>query len=231
MYLPTRWLSTETLETFMTRDIRTFGVNDPDRYWHDRAAAGRTDEKRVHHFIHSLCNELAPEQGNVLICGVGDGHEYRLCSQDHVTYGVEWSAEAIKGYDFSVDQIKQADLNQGIPDFGTKFEAITISMVLHWLDDPEGFLIGARSSLSSDGGLIVIIPNITHYRYRLAYLLGKFPPISPSHKNFQTPAECEAMFERAGYRIVKRDGSKPVLKAQKWPSLFATDIGYILKPL
>ena len=209
---------------------RTFGVDDPDQYWRDRASAGRTSEKRVHHYIRSLCNELVPKPGNVLICGVGDGHEYRLCSKDHKTYGVEWSAEAIAGYDFPTERIRQADLNVGIPDFDQPFDAIVISMVLHWLDDPQAFLAAARSSLAADGGLVVIVPNITHYRYRLKFLFGAFPAISPSHKNFQTPTEYEAMFRAAGYRIQKRSGSKESFKVQRWPSLFATDIGYLLTP-
>ena len=210
---------------------RTFGVEDPDQYWRDRATAGRTSEKRVHQYIRTLCNELVTGSGSVLVCGVGDGHEYRLCSQDHKTFGVEWSAEAIAGYDFPTERIKQANLNDGIPDFGEPFDGIVISMVLHWLDDPKAFLENARSSLSPEGGLVVIVPNITHYRYRIKYLFGHFPEISPSHKNFQTPTEYEAMFRQAGYQIVKRGGSKNSFKTQRWPTLFATDIGYLLKPL
>lgn len=215
----------------MPDKIRTFGVKDPDNYWRERAQAGRTAEKRVHHFIHELSNKLSPSRGKVLVCGVGDGHEFRLCSKDHETYGVEWSSEAISGYDFATDNIAQADLNDGLPNFDVKFDVITISMVLHWLDEPEKFLSKCKSSINNNGGLVVIIPNITHYRYRINYLFGTFPPISASHKNFQTPNECEAMFERAGYKIAERSAIKPVFKAQQWPTLFATDIGYILKPI
>ena len=214
----------------MPNNLRTFGAKDPDEYWRDRAKNDRTAEKRVHHFIHELCNKVSPSKGKVLICGVGDGHEYRLCSKDHKTYGVEWSGEAIAKYDFPTETIIQADLNEGLPDFGVKFDAITISMVLHWLDEPESFLANCKKSLNADGGLVVIIPNITHYRYRIKFLFGTFPPISPSHKNFQTPGECEAMFKRAGYDIIERSAIKPVFKARKWPNLFSTDIGYILKP-
>jgi ubiquinone/menaquinone biosynthesis C-methylase UbiE len=215
----------------MKKNIRTFGIHDPDQYWRNRKKDGRTREKPVHHFIRALCNSVTVPGGNVLICGVGDGHEYRLCAKEYETYGVEFSTEAILSYDFPTDRIIQADLNEGIPDFPVKFDAITISMVLHWLDDPKLFLKRAKPFLDKNGALVVIIPNITHYRYRLSYLFGKFPPISLSHKNFQTPLEYEMMFKKAGYWISKRAGSKQAFKSQIWPTLFATDIGYILKPI
>jgi len=225
-----KYLALLLIVLFMSKKLRTFGVQNPDDYWKDRAKEGRTAKKRVHHFIHELCNELAPTNSKVLVCGVGDGHEFELCSKDYLTYGVEWSSEAISGYDFPTDTIIQADLNNGLPDFGTKFDIITISMVLHWLNEPETFLSNCKPSINENGGLVVIIPNITHYRYRIKYVFGEFPPISPSHKNFQTPAECEIMFEKAGFNIVKRTGIKPSFKSKYWPTVFATDIGYILKP-
>jgi SAM-dependent methyltransferase len=209
---------------------RSFGVDDPDHYWREREHAGRTKKKRVHHFIRALVDQSVSGTGDVLICGVGDGHEYQLCSENHNTWGVEYSSYAISQYDFPTERIACADLNDGIPDFGVKFDAITISMVLHWLDDPKQFLIGLKTHLKPGGTAVVIIPNITYYRYRLGFLLGKFPPISLSHKNFQTPTESEAMFLDAGFTITKRAASKKALKAKLWPKFFATDIGYILSP-
>jgi hypothetical protein len=84
-----------------------------------------------------LVNECISGSGEVLVCGVGDGHEYELCSTNHMTYGVEYSSYAISKYDFPTENIKCADLNEGIPDFDIKFDTITVSMVLHWLDDPQ----------------------------------------------------------------------------------------------
>jgi len=210
--------------------IRAFGVDNADTYWQERESVGRTSEKRVHLFIRELVFKYTKPPGNVLICGVGDGHEYRLCAERIDTWGVEMSQYAIDQYEFDTDKIINADLNNGIPEFPVKFNAITVSMVLHWLDDPEQFLIGAKSSLEPNGCLVVIIPNITYYRYRLGFLMGHFPPISPSHKNFQTSSEVEQMFLRAGFNIVERSASKNAMKTRMWPRLFATDIGYVLKP-
>ncbi len=216
----------------MAEKIREFGIDDADHYWKERKNSGRVAEKRIHHFIKELVDEVSngDSTAKLLICGVGDGHEYRLCAENYQTWGVEMSQYAIDQYPFNKEKIVNADLNHGIPEFDENFNAIVVSMVLHWLDDPATFLKTAKERLAENGRLVTIVPNITHYRYRLRFLTGHFPPISASHKNFQTPAEVEDMFIEAGYTIEKKAPVKPVLKARLFPTLFATEIGYILKP-
>jgi SAM-dependent methyltransferase len=220
-----------TISKNMTANVRKFGVSDPNQYWQERVAAGRASEKRVHQFIAQTIGEYFPAGGNVLDCGVGDGHVFRLCRERYATYGVEFSKEAIGRYDFPTDNIACADLNQGIPEFGVRFDAIVLSMVLHWLNDPEKFLRDAARSLTARGRLFVVIPNITNYHYRLAFLFGKFPSISPSHRNFMTPSEAEQVFCAAGYTIERMACPKKSLKTRLWPRLFGTGILYVLKPI
>jgi len=215
----------------MTKNIRQFGVDDPDGYWRERQERNRVTERRLHRFLPERVDLIVPAGGNVLDCGVGPGHVFRLCREKHETYGVEISSEAIEMYDFPTDNIRQADLNDGIPDFGVKFDAIIISMVLHWLVNPGEFLSQAKAKLSEHGRLLVVIPNITNYHYRIKYLFGIFPPISSSHKNFQTPTEVEQMFSRAGYEIEKKLSPKKKVRSWLWPNLFSSDIVYILKPI
>lgn len=216
----------------MTNKVREFGVDNADNYWKEREQKGRTSRKRVHYFIKELVDDVVnlSSSANVLICGVGDGHEYSLCDMDYITWGVEMSEYAISQYEFDTERIVQENLNNGIPAFNVKFNSIVVSMVLHWLDEPDSFLEKLQLHLSEDGKLVIVIPNITHYRYRVGFLAGKFPPISPSHKNFQTPIEVEEMFQRAGLTIEKKAPVKNSIKARLWPGLFATEIGYILKP-
>ena len=211
--------------------LRKFGVENSDEYWLHRQEENRVSERRLHRFLSSLVDEMFPHKARVLDCGVGSGHVFRLCSQKHETYGVELSAEAIAMCDFPTNNIKQADLNNGIPDFGVRFDVIIASMLIHWLDKPHEFLCQAKDNLSPQGRLLVVIPNITFYRYRIAYLFGRFPPISPSHKNFQTPAEVEQMFEKAGLKTEKRLSPRKSIRAKLWPTVFSTDIIYVLKPV
>jgi SAM-dependent methyltransferase len=211
-------------------ELRKFGVENPDEYWLHRQDGDRVSERRLHRFLSALVDEMFPRRVRVLDCGVGSGHVFRLCSEKHETYGVELSAEAIAMCTFPTNNIKQADLNNGIPEFGVRFDVIIASMVLHWLADPHKFLCQAKDNLSPQGCLLVVIPNIIFYRYRIAYLFGRFPPISLSHKNFQTPAEVEQMFEKAGLKIEKRLSPRNVIRAKLWPTFFSSDIVYALKP-
>jgi 2-polyprenyl-3-methyl-5-hydroxy-6-metoxy-1,4-benzoquinol methylase len=211
-------------------ELRKFGVGNSDEYWLQRREESRVSERRLHRFLSSLVDEMFPCKVKVLDCGVGSGHVFRLCSEKHETYGVELSAEAIAMCDFPTNNIKQADLNNGIPQFGVKFDVIIASMVLHWLDKPQEFLRQVKDNLSPQGRLIAVAPNITFYRYRIGYLFGRFPPISLSHKNFQTPAEVEQMFEAAGLQIERRLSPRKAIRARLWPTFFSTDIVYVLKP-
>jgi len=214
----------------MTNDIRKFGVDNADVYWCNRQKDNRVTERRLHRFLRDIADQLAPQGGKVLDCGMGAGHVFRLCSEKHETYGVEMSSRAIAMYDFPVGNVRQADLNDGVPYFPVKFDVIILSMVLHWLDDPEKFIRNIPKNLSPNGRVVVVIPNITNYHYRIGFLFGAFPPISPSHKNFQTPREVEQMFKNTDCLIEQVLSPKKALKTKLWPRLFSTDIVYVLKP-
>ncbi len=208
---------------------RRFGVENSDAYWIERNKQGRNQERRLHKFILEIINQIAPCNGTVLDCGTGSGHVFRLCMKKYRVYGIEQSAEAIKGYDFPTANIKQYDLNNGIPDFGVMFDIVVISMVLHWLNDPAAFLKKAKEKLTPGGRLLVVVPNITYYRFRIAFLLGRFPPISLSHKNFQVPREVEQMFDDTGFQIERRLSPKKSFMAWLFPAVFSSDLVYVLK--
>jgi 2-polyprenyl-3-methyl-5-hydroxy-6-metoxy-1,4-benzoquinol methylase len=145
-------------------------------------------------------------------------------------YACDLSADVLAGYDFPLAGVKQLDLNQAFPDFGVRFDAIVASWLLHWLDDPGGFLAEAARHLSPGGKLIVNVPNITFLRYRLEFLRGKFPEISLSHRNFQTPTEIEAMISRGPLAIRRRTSPRLAPHRRWWPKLFSRDIVYVLAP-
>jgi 2-polyprenyl-3-methyl-5-hydroxy-6-metoxy-1,4-benzoquinol methylase len=210
--------------------MRSFGVDNSDAYWIERNKQGRNQERRLHRFLFDTIGQISPLNGTILDCGTGSGHVFRLCMEKYRVYGIEQSAEAIKGYDFPAVNIKQHDLNNGIPDFGTQFDVIVISMVLHWLNNPAAFLKQAKEKLTSDGRLLVVVPNITYYRFRIAYLLGQFPPISLSHKNFQVPREVEQMFDNTGFQIERRLSPKRSFAVRFLPAVFSSDLVYVLKP-
>jgi SAM-dependent methyltransferase len=214
-----------------TRPLRIFGVRDADDYWRKRRAVQDMKERRLHRFLAGMIDSLFPGGGaRVLDCGVGDGHTFRLCSARHDVWGVEQSAEAIAMSGCPAERLRQADLNHGIPDFGRPFDVVLSSHVLHWLENPGLFLDQARQALSPGGRLVLLVPNITNYHHRLRFLFGVYPPVSLSHRNFQTPGELEEMARDHGWIIHRRTTPKPSIKAKLWPKLFAADLVYVLAP-
>lgn len=214
----------------MTTQIREFGVRDPNAYWRNRQTKHKIGERRVHKCLASLVDRLAEPGSHVLDCGAGEGHVSRRCSRRYRVHVAELSTEAIRGYDFPIESAHQVDLNDGMPDFSVLFQVIVASCILHWLDKPEAFLKQAESLLAPGGRLVVNIPNITHIKYRFQFLFGRFPEISPSHKNFQTPHEFEAMVRQCGFRIEQRVAPKPIPHVQLWPNLFSHALIYVLAP-
>ena len=214
----------------MTDQLRTFGVKDHDAYWQNRQRADDTKERPLHRFLAEIADEFAPHGAKVLDCGVGDGHTFRLCAKNHDVWGIELSSAAIALSGCPPEKIKQADLNDGIPDFGFRFNVIIVSHVMHWLSDPGLFLDRARERLTPGGKLVLLVPNITNYHHRIRFLFGQFPPVSPSHKNFQTPAELQRMARERGWNIVRLTTPKTSLRARLWPALFAADLVYVLEP-
>lgn len=210
---------------------RSFGVADYDAYWAARKAAGTHRMTRLQRFLADEVARIVPPGGAVLDCGVGPGNVYRLLAQSgRRMYGIEISAEAVSLYDFDASNIVMRDLNRGLGEFPVKFDAIIMAHVLHHLDDPAAFVKDALRSLAPGGCFVVAIPNITYYAFRLAFMFGKFPPISLAHKNFQTPAEFEEMVRSVGLTIVRRASAKKTLRARLFPAVFSQDIVYVLKP-
>src|SRR5439155_5589928 len=210
--------------------IRRFGVNNYDNYWVDRQRVGTTRQTRLHDYLVSLTDRLVRPGSRVLDCGVGPGHVYRLLTAKHDTYGVEISDEAFSLYDFDTSRISKADLNQGIPDFGVTFDVIIASMIIHHLEDPPAFLQQVRERLAPGGFFIPVIPNVCYAPYRFGYFfLGKFPPISHAHRNFQTATEFEGLVKQANYTQLHRLTPKKKIRARLWPTWFSQDLVYVFQ--
>ena len=210
---------------------RSFGVTDYDTYWVKRRSAGTDRLTRLQRFLADVVAGLVPPGGKVLDCGVGPGNVYRLLAEaGRRMYGVEISDEAFSLYDFDASGIVKYDLNEGLPNFGERFDAIIAAHIIHHLEAPERYLDAVKRALAPGGVLVAAIPNITYYRYRLGFLAGKFPPISLAHRNFQTPLEFEAMAAASGLDVVSRASAKRTLGGRLFPTFFSQDIVYVLRP-
>lgn len=210
--------------------MEKFGISDYDRYWENRIGQKHYDATEVHYKIVETAIEiLGKKKARVLDCGVGPGHVFKKLSDRYEAYGIEISKKVFDLYDFNVDKIKIWDLNKGLPDYSEKMDLVIASRIIHHLEDPVRYINQARQIIKENGWLLGVIPNICYYHHRIKFLLGKFPPISGAHINFQTGPDFQEMVSREGFRLHKLTTPKNTIRAKLWPKAFSQDLIYVFQ--
>jgi len=207
-----------------------FGISDYERYWRERFDNDHFQFMDVHHKIIEVAKDLlGPVKARILDCGVGPGHVFATLSQFYDVHGIEISREVFKFYKFNTEQITIWNLNDGLPPYTEKMDLVIASRIIHHLDDPEKFLTSVRNNLKDGGWFLGIIPNICYYHHRIKFLLGKFPPISRAHKNFQSGREFEKMVASQGYTLHTLTTPTKTIRAKIWPTAFSQDLIYVFR--
>jgi SAM-dependent methyltransferase len=145
--------------------------------------------------------ELAPDGGNALDVGCGDGTFLTMLGERWRKYGVEINPqraeEALsKGIEVQVRSITEAD-------FGVMFELVTMYEVIEHLYRPADALRTVGSMLSHDGLLVVSTPDSES---TLAKLRGPewwsyhYPP----HIFFFGHSSFEKLIGSLGFRVVRK---------------------------
>ncbi|SEL94811.1 Methyltransferase domain-containing protein [Syntrophus gentianae] len=206
------------------------GISDYNDYWDDRIERKHYQYTDVHRKIVEVVEGvLGKEKARVLDCGVGPGHVFKELSGLYETYGLEISEKVFSLYTFDTSRIQIWDLNHGLPAFNPPLDLIIASRIIHHLADPVGFLGHVRRSLNRNGWFIGVIPNICYYHHRLKFLLGKFPPISGAHVNFQTGPTFEKMVVEQGFILRQLTTPKKTIRAKIWPTVFSQDLIYVFQ--
>jgi len=170
---------------------KTFGVHDYDQYWIDRISKRGISEKfgSRHHAILSLVNKYLPPGKTILDFGIGQGKMIKSLTERYKVYAVEISQVIIDQFKDSGMVIKKHDLNEGLCDFGVKFDFIIASYVLHHLRDPDKLISQIPDYLNPSGYFLICFPNVISLNKRIKFLKGRFPNFSGRHQNFLTPQE------------------------------------------
>ncbi|MFH1777504.1 MAG: class I SAM-dependent methyltransferase [Candidatus Omnitrophota bacterium] len=154
--------------------------------------------------------------GKLLDVGCGTGIFLNTAkSQGWDVYGTEvseYAAQRIKntfGIEVFVGKLEDARFPENF------FDVITFWHVLEHTTDPLGNLIAARKLLSPGGMLVVVVPNINNYIYKIAYRMIKFkrPALfslanREIHLYFFSVDTLKKMMEKAGLVPVKFDLDK-----------------------
>ena len=213
---------------------KTFGVKDYDQYWTDRIAErGITDTFGFrHHAIISLISRYLPPGKSILDFGIGQGKMIDSFKERYKLYAVETSRVIIDQFKDRGMIIKQHDLNEGLCDFGVKFDLIIASYVLHHLIDPARLISQVTDHLNPGGYFLVCFPNIMSFNKRWKFMRGIFPNFSGRHQNFLTPGElrncCLKYFELVE-TLTPRHVAGTRYFARFFPDLFAKEIIYLFQ--
>lgn len=210
--------------------MKKSGISNYDKYWENRIDQKHYEQSKVHLTIVETAIEiLGTKRARVLDCGIGPGHVFKKLSRHYETYGIEISKRVFDLYDFNTDKIKIWDLNKGLPAYPEKMDLVIASRIIHHLVDPVSFISQVRKIIKDDGWLMGVIPNICYYHHRIKFLMGRFPPISGAHINFQTGPDFQEMVSREGFRFHKLLTPKKTIRAKLWPKAFSQDLIYVFQ--
>ncbi|MBC7788768.1 MAG: methyltransferase domain-containing protein, partial [Anaerolineae bacterium] len=163
---------------------------------------------------------LVPEESARILdvgCGGGElGVALKERNPDvHVT-GITWSAEEAKLAERRLDNVVVRNLDTDEIGPVGPVDCVICSHVLEHLRDPRSILLELGRILRADGSLVVALPNVLHWRQRLAFLKGEFRYTSgglmdDTHVVFFDWETARAMVEESGFRILRAvpDGAFP----------------------
>jgi 2-polyprenyl-3-methyl-5-hydroxy-6-metoxy-1,4-benzoquinol methylase len=153
---------------------------------------------------------LVPEWAGLVLdlgCGAGDNAEV-LSGRGIVVDGVTLSEMEAESAREVCRNVYIHNLEAGLPaECNGPYDAVLASHVLEHICFPESLLKGVLSRLSSRGVLIVALPNLLNWRYRLNLLLGRFDYqesgiMDNTHFRWYTYRSAHRMLAANGFEVV-----------------------------
>jgi 2-polyprenyl-3-methyl-5-hydroxy-6-metoxy-1,4-benzoquinol methylase len=148
---------------------------------------------------------VGPPPRTVLDIGCGQGElGHSLKKRGHRVVGIDYDEPK-----FELDEFVRADLSQGLPLDGRRFDVVLLADVLEHMLDPKRLLLQAKEKLAAGGKVLVSLPNVTHWSVRAQIAMGKFDYtnkgiLERGHVRFFTRASAERLFADAGLRTISR---------------------------
>lgn len=188
-----------------------------------------------------------PDAATVLDVGPWTGaHGRHLMQHAGVTIdGVEADAPAaaVAGADYRevvVGAIDDAGVQARLAD-GGGYDVILFLDVLEHLRDPHGVLSAARDWLRPGGQVLCSLPNVAHWRVRLALARGRFDYadnglMDRTHLRWFTRSSARELVSGAGYAVTWEDAAVPqhprirVPQRLLRPELFAYQLYFEASP-
>lgn len=195
-----------------------------EKYWQKRIEDFGEDlsgvaEVRAEAMIKILGDDVL--RGKVLDVGCGNGTTLYVLGKrfEFTPYGVDISQSAIDiAKNHGIDT-KVANVSDKLPFNDKEFDVVICSEVLEHLVFPENALKEILRVAKDDAIIILTVPNIGYYGYRIKLLAGKSPfehgrYSSDEHLHFWTLESFRSLLMRLGMK-------KITIKGMYWPNLRA----------
>ena len=160
----------------------------------------------------------------VLDVGCGAGDNARLLQQQgKIVDGITLSLDEMTRAQPYLRHVWRHNLEQGLPSevAPDAYDCILCVHVLEHICFPDSLLHDLKRSLKPGGVLIVALPNLLYYKYRLRLLLGKFEyepegVMDNTHFRWYTYTSAQKLLTGAGFRLthVYADGFFPFSKVR-----------------
>lgn len=159
-----------------------------DRDWSETKASDAFFEQAPRYpDIAEVVVRLCPRR--LLDVGCGSGYLAKLLKArvpDLVVHGVDISSRALERARSHVDQVWQVDLDKAdLPVPSGQYETVTCVEVLEHLYDPDHALREIARVLAWGGRVVVTVPNLAYWRYRLDLLRGHLPPPAADRRHLR----------------------------------------------
>ncbi len=162
-----------------------------------------------------IVSRISNNPNMVLDVGCGNGMlglsikaKYPSCK----VVGIEYADSAVKLASEKLDDVWKINLNElSSEDIIGEFDLIICADVIEHLLDPESCLQTLRSKMTTNGSIIISIPNIGHWSVLLPLLVDdRFTYtdqglLDKTHVHLFTYTEMKLMLSRCNLQIVKTD--------------------------
>jgi polysaccharide pyruvyl transferase WcaK-like protein/2-polyprenyl-3-methyl-5-hydroxy-6-metoxy-1,4-benzoquinol methylase len=147
--------------------------------------------------VAALVNELDPKR--MLDVGCATGHLRTLCPEVEYT-GCDFIPPAPPvGFSFHRCNFNREPLPAGLNDF----DVVVCSGILEYIENVPAFLASLRSTLTSEGHMVITYFNMNHISRIWTLIEGRSFPVHPDWRGFYSPREVQKLIEKSGFQIVK----------------------------
>ena len=198
---------------------------------HDENWGQKIPNKSTQGFFINASNasiiSLLPDCNSVLDAGSGSGELLCYLKEKGVkAKGVDISGAVVSASKKRGLDVRQTDLDEGLPFKDSSFDCVISNQVLMHVFDPP--LVISEMKRVSKEFVLVNVPNHLCWRFRFLFLFGKLPEVlrgHAAHIRLFNLSKIRSMLSAAGLEII----SESYTGKQIFPSFLSTGFTFLCK--